>query len=454
MLVTNQNQDIVSKDPVSTPQEIKTIEIASPNTAVIATDNRYNPRINLITHVSGSEWIVNYYSQILTTDSQLSGQQLSLNATNQQYKKINQFKFKVSSPLTTSQNTEDNSMEVVGESIIPNFIIPNVGDMFVADLGEGNIGVFKINRSTKLSILKETTYQISYILINTDQININDLESKTVDTYYYHEKYVTFGKNPLVLESEYSALLELEDSYRVMIDQYFKRFYSRKFSTLILPGQDYSIYDHYLVSFIMAIFSTWDHHLIRNIVKFNVVDDPNMESDNLWTAILNKNVSYINTSFKRFGLIDIVNFSGLAVSCNIRYTGIQKVIYPKDAKLTVDNTIYDNPKTLSLDNIVPSADGISEIIRAYNLRNVVNDITKDTLYLVTKDDYYVLSQDFYNKTSNMSVLEGIVWDFIEGKDIDNSQLLNITKTFTSWGLLEQFYYIPIIMIMIKNKIGY
>ena len=152
MLVTNQNQDIVSKDPVSTPQEIKTIEIASPNTAVIATDNRYTPRINLITHVSGSEWIVNYYSQILTTDSQLSGQQLSLNATNQQYKKINQFKFKVSSPLTTSQNTEDNSMEVVGESIIPNFIIPNVGDMFVADLGEGNIGVFKINSFVLLFI--------------------------------------------------------------------------------------------------------------------------------------------------------------------------------------------------------------------------------------------------------------------------------------------------------------
>jgi hypothetical protein len=445
---------LIGSDPLKKqPDNITSIEITSPSNETIVTDNRWTPRMNLLTHVEGSLWKVDYYSQVLNSDSQLSGQQLSVSASYQQYNKINQFEFKVTSPLTTTQDEESKAMTVIGAGILPPFIVPQDGDMFIADIGEGKRAVFGIIRTLKLSIYKEACYEISYQLDSTDESKILDLEAKTVNQTYYHEKYVVLGKNPIILSNEHSVILELGQSFDIMIKQYFRRFYSKEFKTLLLPSQTTSIYDHFLVDFLLSQFSTWESTEIKHITKFNMSDDDNMSCDNIWTALKYRNISYLNTAFKQIGLVNTVNFSSQVVSHGIRYTGVKKAVYPLDPVLTVDNTLKDNTKLLNVESITQPEALVNVMVRAINLRTL--DITPDQekIPLVTKDNFYVLTESFYTKAPTMSVLEGLVWSYIENSSIDKDQLLNLSKTFLEWGLLEQFYYTPIIMVMIRSALN-
>jgi hypothetical protein len=176
----NEDQEIlISIDP---PVQVNSISITDSSNESIAVDNRDTPRINLLTHIVGSSWVVDYYSQVLNTNSQLSGQQLSVSAVYQQYKKINNLEIKVTSALTSSQDEQKN-MSVTGEATLFPFIIPNDGDMFIADIGNGKKAVFTITRTTKLSIYKQACYTISYVLDSESLIKIDDLNAKVVENY-------------------------------------------------------------------------------------------------------------------------------------------------------------------------------------------------------------------------------------------------------------------------------
>ena len=74
-------------------------------------------------------------------------------------------------------------MAVNGTADVYPFIIPNVGDMFAADVGDGKEGVFTITSTEKKSLLKEAVYTIEYTLLyysNSDLQRRNDLITKSI----------------------------------------------------------------------------------------------------------------------------------------------------------------------------------------------------------------------------------------------------------------------------------
>ena len=91
---------------------------------------------SLLTYVSGSSWTVNYYSQILGQDQVGVTQQVDQSGVYQQYKEIKNFELKVQSPLSQDQDPETKVFEVVGTSNLYPSIVPNTGDMFIADVGD------------------------------------------------------------------------------------------------------------------------------------------------------------------------------------------------------------------------------------------------------------------------------------------------------------------------------
>jgi hypothetical protein len=178
-----------------------------------------------------------------------------------------------------------------------------------------------------------------------------------------------------------------------------------------------------------------------------------MSCDSIWSAIKHRDISYLNTSFKQFGLVNTSTFSSQASNSVIRYSGIKKVIYPLDPLLTVDNTIVNNVKALSIETLVKTDPSIlASMVDTVNLTSVTTPITINETPLVNKDTYYVLSSDFYNNTPVMSVLEKCVRRYIEGSNSDTTQLLQAAKQSVNWGLLEQFYYIPLLLVMIRTTI--
>jgi hypothetical protein len=438
-----------------TPSPIMTVLATSPSYNSTFVDLKWTSKTNLLTHIEGSSWIVDYYSQVIDTSNNLSGQQYTKNPVYQSYTLIKDMEMKVTSPLSTSQDPDTKGMTVTGTALLYSFIIPNEGDMFVADIGEGKLAVFRITDSIKKSIFKEACYEISYGLQDdNNKGSIDNLNLKVVKTLYYHKDFLTNGQNPLLVSNDNDVYLKLNKAYSLMAEQYFKKFFSNEFKTIMVPGQEFSTYDHFLVDYLLSEFSTADSNEIKYIRRLNLDDDDCMKSDSLWKALKFRDISFMNTVFKQAGLTSSRYFIKDPVLNGIRYTGIDRVVYPLDPVLSVDYLQVNRSKDLLPDILTPSvlSSGINNsMVRAINLRGTTQK-TLESIYLVTKDDYYVLSKDFYDKTVQQSVLENITWGYLSGEAIDATQLLDTAKTYFTWGILEQFYYIPIILTLIRSTI--
>ena len=430
---------------------INTVRASSADYKSVAVDTRWTPRTNLLVHIEGQAWTVTYYAQVLDRDTQLSGQQLSISPVYQQYTKIVDMEMRVSNPLTSTQDESTKAMTLAGVAITYPFIIPNEGDMFVADVGEGRRGIFRVTNSIKKSIFKEACYEIAYSLDTDAGDKLLDLEHKAVKTLYFHKDFLSFGQNPLLVPSVHSAVLELSKVYDTLTRQYFKRFFSQEFQTLLVPGQGHTVYDAFLVNFLLAQFSTWDSPEVRKIRRLNVDDDETMRCDSLWRALMEKDAAYLNVAFKRAGLVSTRSFTDSPVMEGIRYTGISYAVYPLDPVLSVDGLLVNPSKLTGTATLVEASAGagqLNEMVRAVNLQ-ALPEGGAPSVYPVTQDDCYVLSAAFYHRTAQQSTLEQLVWTFLDGGALDIEQLVGTAKRFTQWGALEQFYYVPIVMVLIR-----
>jgi hypothetical protein len=63
--------------------------------------------------------------------------------------------------------------------------------------------------------------------------------------------------------------------------------------------------------------------------------------------------------------------------------------------------------------------------------------------------YYVLSKAFYEDTDDKSDLEILVKNYLTGKDIYQDKLLNLINEYHVWSDIEQFYFTPILLTLIK-----
>jgi hypothetical protein len=454
-LVTNDEyhpNGLTSAVPVPiVPPQIETVRVSTDDYKSAVVDTKWVPRSSILTHIEGSSWVVNYYAQILDTDSNLSGQQYTKNPVYQSYKKIVNLELKVKTALNTDQDDANKEMNVTGDAVLYPSIIPNEGDMFVADIGEGRSAVFRITSSKKNSIFKEACYDIAYVLDTDNNDKKLDLEQKTTVVYYYHKDYLLSGSDPLILKNQMDTLLSLKKVYDIMLYQYFKRFFSHEYKTLLVPSQLMPTYDSYLTSYILSMFGTQEAPELAYIRALNMDEDRVSKCDSLWSALKFKDISLLNTAFTKVGLISSLSFSRTPTYNGIRYSGVGAVVYPKNPYVTVDGSYVNSVKTTTT-NLQASSDALTAsnvLVRAVNLRQLDSDLG-DVLYPVTVDDYYVLSANFYNNTNTQSTLETAVTAYINNSQVDADQLYNTAKNFHQWGSLEQFYYVPIVMTLIRS----
>lgn len=441
------NRLVQASPTADPPSPINPVALSDVRIQTTVIDTQWQPRTSLLTHIEGSSWTVDYYAQVLTTDSDLSGQQLSTSAVYQSYRCIKGLELKVTSPLTTDQEDSTKVMKVNGASVLYPCVLPNEGDMFIADIGEGKRGVFRITQTLKKSIFKEACYEIQYGLDTDATDKLSDLQAKAIETYYFHRDYLNLGKNPLILSNEADVLIDLQRQFALVVKQYFKRFYSQEYKTLMLPAQPQAVYDPFLVDYLLSQFQTEHAPELLHLRKLNVDDDPVLRCDSLWTALKTRNQAYLNTAFQKAGLVSTQTFSADAWLHGIRYSGFRYVVYPADPVLAVDALYQNNLKPLAAQSLQPSpvTEGMnSAMVRAFNLRDTVTEVG-ELIYPVTQDDYYVFSEHFYTQSTQQSVLESLVWSYLNQQALDKTQLLDVSKQYYRWGLLEQFYYVPILL---------
>lgn len=419
----------------------------------VVVDTKYTPLSSLLTYVEGAAWTVTYYSQVIDKDNDILTQDVGLSGVYQQYSEINAMDLRVVNPLTTSQDQTTNRMNVTGAANVYPFIIPNVGDMFAADVGDGREGIFRVTSSEKKSLLKESVYFIEYNLLyysDIDTVRRQDLISKSINTYYYIKDFLLHGSNPLLIDEDYHAFDKLSILYNEIVQNYFKLFFSNEYKTLIVPGQSNIVYDSYLVDAVIAILDTKDTPHLMHIRKLNVDDDEYLKQPNLWDALINKDLSLLDLSNKTMGLVSTKNFNANPVLNGIRFSGINYIVYPKRPEKLLNSGSQKDSKLLSIEKINKVTS------RSVLLSTLVGDRELDlssnfvvNIKPVLIDDRYILSDSFYFTGKDMSLLEILTTDYLNDKAIKPTDILKLIKNYRNFGVLEQFYYLPIILILIK-----
>lgn len=439
------------------------MKIHSPKHQTAVVDTSYEPLASLLQYVDGSSWEVEYYSQVLGADSEPGPLQLNRSPTDQQYVKISNMELRVISPLAPVQESPGRSMEVRGNALVYPHITPNVGDMFVADIGDGRAGVFAITRADRKTHLRESHVEVEYQLVDYGDKSAPhrlNLELKTVKRTVFHREFMHWGQNPQILEGEYGDLVELKHLYRDLTNFYVKDFYSTQFRTLLIPNQDQVAYDPFLTDAVLDWLSVDDVPMLRRVRRLTVSANRNAESYTLWSALSRLNDSYLHTAVHHVRLLNTRAFQGLPEISSIYYTGVCLVACPMDPRTDVDAP-YDEQAGCFSDGNLLSQTGLrwkdlTRYVPSSNLKGFFKDPSTSPelpdIVPVTVDEYYVLSERFYRPTEGVpmaSKLEVLTKQALRQEPIDRVTLLNVAKHAMKWPNLERFYYMPILFALMK-----
>lgn len=444
-------------DSAAVVEQPNTVRIAAPEYRGVVVDTRYQPAKALLTNVEGSSWTVNYYSQVLDDDSAIVGQSVGRNAIYQQYKLIQRFEFKVTTPLTANQEDDTKAFTYTGAANVYPHVIPNIGDMFIADIGDGREGIFRITTSERKSVFKDTVHSVEYQMVDyATPMRLTDLNEKVVQSLTFVKDFLLHGQNPLVVEEDYNNLLSLQGWYQDLITKYFKWFTSKEFQTLLVPGQPTPTYDSFATKAIVSFFDTREAPELRQLRQLNVSGDDAMESTSIWDALVKRDRRLLRHGHKQAGLVLARSFERNPMLEGVYWSGVQYVVYPKDPERSVDFEYRARPKNVLDEALQPVATQIrslQDLVAENTLFHGLPYSEAPVIHDVLDDDYYVFSQLFYEvAATGQSKLELCVQDYLDGKALDRRVLLALCQTCHGWGGLERFYYIPIVLILVRAAI--
>ena len=432
----------------------------------IAVDTKYEPRTNLLQYVSGARWIVNYYKQLKTSEEASEAFDADRPIPYQQYTKIENFEIRVSQPLTQSIDETNMVTTVTGQGLVYPSIVPDNGDTFLADVGDGRTGLFNIQNVIQKSYLKDTVYEIEYALMRWVDHNIlKELDSKVVQTFHYERAYADYGANPK-LDSKQHGLFKKLTQWQSRIGRfYFDNFYSHEYDTFLVPVPGMVVYDPYIVEFIRRLWTTEDIPELRYLKVYNRDSSNNILIKTIWDSILTNDLYSLANVKTKFGVIPRRLFTtGLSGLAGITYSRLQYIYHPitvKDpllgkyeipnvGKLDFSKTTYDDfPSGRMLTLELQRLPGLGFVHPDLQQHLPIPDAKKFGTY-----DTYVLSPAFYQRDkANMSKIERMLMASLEEDTVDAEELLPILEKCIDWPDLERFYYIPLLVALCRTALG-
>jgi len=424
------------RDPPIVTTNLPKTEPDNYKSIIYSDDNK--PLHSLLSYIEGSSWTVDYYSQVVSRDNDLREIDPVEPNISQQYQVIKKLELRVNSPLSQSYDNETGITTVVGTSTIYPFLLPNINDYFITNVGDNKTAIFRITNVDRKSFNRDSVYQVDYEIVgytDTLQTIYEDLISKVIRTYYFSKDRLVEGLEPILKTEDHNREITLKQEYSKLIKYYFRNFLNKRYGTLVLPGQEYAIYDSFLVTYLFKIL---DSSVARDLIEVRQIPTDNelfLKQRQFWECMLSKDFDLLAESNTKMKLVNRFVFNRNTYLHGLVYSNIDYIVYPDEPELSILINEYPSSKTVS------DTAAIVEVVNRENyLANLLvntysaNNTTYEDIKLVTHDDYYVLSRDFYDNTDNKSVLEILTKDYMNthlSSITYNSfnSLLNIPKKF-------------------------
>lgn len=421
----------------------------------IVVDDKYESLDSLTAYAEGYPLTVNYYGQLLGENNDPREVDPAQAAVYQQYVKINRLDIRVDQPLDMSYDDNSGLSLITGSANIFPDIIPNTYDYFTARTTRGKTSLFRITNVKRQSMQRRTLHHVEYNMVGyidtpgNAKTSYENLETKINKQYYYHAERLIEGAQPLLKTDDHENIEQLYKDYQKIVSYYFSTFFNLGSQTLLIPGQPTTVYDRFIVDFLLKITSIQDYQSIDKIKQIGTDRDRFMEQPQLWKAMIERNPLYIAQGNKIMTLVSRANFIANAYFGNAGLYLIDNYVYPITGDTSADTAYLPEIKVGENDLV----DTIPEGGTFYsNGNNLYSTATGDVpIYkAVLVDTYYVLSEAFYESQDNWSLLEKVTWDYLNGNMIQLSELVVLTNAFYYLNRLEQFYYGPLLMLLIKD----
>jgi hypothetical protein len=440
--------------PTNTQPELPKIQ-PDDYQGVVTGDESY-PISTLISYVQGAPWTVEYYSQLLGKHNNLRDFDPASNNPYQQYVLVKDLELRVSSALSESYNSETGVMKVSGAATLPMCVVPNVGDVFTATIDSGDVGIFRITNVERKSFNRQSIYHVEYDISNSVSQHpewFDAIVQKVQRTYYFHKDRLVDGLEALVTPTQNEDIRNARDFLNKIVPIYFKTFFNKQYGTLVLPYQENSYYDPFLVRFLLKICGSFEAPEIRLIHNLSIQFDPYLSQPTIWDALLEHNKDILELANKKMAFVTPQIFFRNPLVESARYQRMTYMLYPYDPDTSVRLDIQLPPADALDQTLVPTTGHHGILDLAYN-QYVTQNAIIPIIPQLFQDRYYVLSPAFYNDAATgKSLIETMVSEYFQNHSLDINKLLVIANRWTSWSRMEQFYFLPVLMLLLRNTLG-
>lgn len=427
-------------------KETSPIAVPNPERSALV-DTKYLPVDKLKAHVEGSDWKTKqYHHQVLGTADEPKPLDLDLPASHQNYRTIKGLILKVTDPLEYDQDPETMVSEYVGAATIFYNLTPIKNDMFVAKIGDGQYGVFTITEVDRFSITKQSAFSIKYRMVNYyDDVYAEALEEKTIERLVYTPELEDILTSPFLTEEAHARYMSL-DEYRFSITQRISiRMYDNRVSGAPIPDQDVITGDPYHTRFCNMLGLPKEHN--KPFTLYHCADLDYEQVFSIWDYLYERNAGGHLEVIPKFISISTQQFITLPNAMSIAYSGYARVLYPhmdyfNKTKLVPLDYKLDFPERTAYSKTLPE--------------RLTDDFTKTLpmYHLIDIDDYYVLSKAFYETIlADRSILEHLIVLMLENKSVSPEIVLALCDAWTKLDNIEQYYYGPMLILLIHYVEG-
>lgn len=333
-------------------------------------------------------YTINHESRTLKTyDSDFA---LNLGLT-RNFIKILNFELRLDGELNYSYDNDTNISSCIGAAFIyPRFDV-SIGDVFLYKMGDGTLGLFKINNKTRLSIDKDSAHRVDFELNRfPSKSEIDELESYVDRTAYFFKDVFLNGKVGLIYDETYQLLQGVYEYKDKLLYHFLDRFYDKKSRTFLRPD---GVYDPYVVKFLFSF------------VNFYKLDEFPLQ--------LLSNVEFVRRSI----------FSYL--------------VEPK----TINKSRVINKFKLIKKEFSHRDSDLNNLINKYYV--CLSDNSED---LELQD--YILNNFMSNLNNNFNSIELLLYNYTVNNTINPEILFNSLSNYNNLSDLDQFYFIPIYLFLL------
>lgn len=425
-----------------------------------AADSFIQPPESLVVYMEGMPWkLISYYSQLLDQDDDIREVDIGQSAALQQYRQIKDLEIRLQGSLETSYDEDTSRNEINGTAIAVG-CIPNRYDYFTADLSS-SVGLFMVNSSTRKTYNNKSVYEISftavgYIDSGATKDRYEALEARTVKTFYFHKDRVILNQTPLLTTEEHGLSYSLRQAYVSLAKQFLNAFRNPNDRLLIVPDEDYHVYDARFGDFVFRTIDTILVPEMRTVNRVSIDREPNLKSTSLFDVLIDCDPSQLPYVTPKAGVVPRSFFSISSFLASTNCWKVDYYVYPDVTDAASPDfmiTSHSSYQSTSLISHPLVLDASTAFFNSEDNSYLVDGDVIPIIHLVHADPYYVFSENFYLKTNSRSFFELQVWKYLEGQPLDSAALMVLANKWKCWPRLEQFYYAPILLMLIKSAVA-